>query len=56
MKYVKIIVDTFKIKADMEDPETMTADVYDKLAAMLEAETLTFVVDEEESEDDEFEC
>lgn len=52
MKYLKIVVDAFKIKGDTEDPETLQADVYEKLQAMLESETLSFYVDEDDSEDE----
>jgi hypothetical protein len=55
MKYVKIVVEPFKIKADLEDEETLKQDVYERVQSMLEAETLAYSVDEEdEDSDDDF--
>lgn len=54
MKYLKIILDPIKIKADPDDPETLQHDLYEKIQAMIEAETLSFSIDEEDDEDDDF--
>lgn len=54
MKYLKIILDPVKIKGDPEDPEQLQHDLYEKISAMIESETLAFTIDEEDddSEDD----
>ena len=54
MKYLKIILDPIKIKGDPEDPETLQVDLYEKLQAMIEAETLTYYIDEDEDEDEDY--
>ena len=55
MKYLRILIDPIKVKGDPEDPETLTADVYEKVQAMIEAETLSYSIDEDEdSEDDDY--
>lgn len=53
MKYLKIIIEPIKLKGDPEDAETLQFDLYEKLSAMIEAETLAFHIDEEEDEDNE---
>jgi len=53
MKYLKIVIKPFKIKGDLDDPDTLQVDVLERVAAMLEAETLDWSVDEDEQEDDE---
>lgn len=58
MKYLKIILDpkkTLKLKGDPEDRETLQCDLYEKLTAMIEAETLDWDIDEEE-DDEELDC
>jgi len=52
MKYLKIVLEPFKIKGDPEDEETLKVDVYERVQAMIEAETLSFSIDEDEDEDD----
>lgn len=52
MKYLKINLEGFKLKGDTEDPEQLQADVYERVQAMLESETLSFYVDEDDSEDE----
>lgn len=54
MKYVKIVLEPFKIKADLDDEDLLKADVYERVQSMLEAETLAFAVDEEDDEDEDF--
>jgi hypothetical protein len=54
MKYLKILIDPIKIKGDPEDPETLQADLYEKIQAMVESETLSFSIDEEEDDDDDY--
>ena len=53
MKYLKIVIEPFRIKGDEEDPETLTQDVYEKISAMIESETLTYTIDEEDSDSEE---
>jgi hypothetical protein len=53
MKYLKIDIQSIRIKGDLEDEETLQADVYEKLQAMIESETLTFTIDEDFEEDDD---
>lgn len=53
MKYLKIFIDPIRIKGCADDEDTLKEDVYERLQAMLEAETITFYIDEDESEDDE---
>jgi hypothetical protein len=55
MKYVRILVEPIMIKADVEDEDQLKHDVYEKLSAMIESETLSFsVADEEEDEELDF--
>lgn len=54
MKYLKIILDPLKVKGDLDDEEQLRQDVYEKVESMLEAETLSFSVDEDSEEDDDF--
>jgi hypothetical protein len=53
MKYLKIILDPIKIKGDPEDPEQLQHDLFEKIQAMVEAETLSFSIDEEDDDTDE---
>lgn len=52
MKYLKIVVESFKIKGDPDDSETLQADVYERIQSMLEAETLAFHVDEDDEDEE----
>ena len=52
MKYLRILIEPIKIKGDEEDPEQLQADVYERVAAMLESETLSFSIDESEDDDE----
>lgn len=54
MKYLKILIDPIKIKGDLEDPETLQVDIYEKLSAMIESETLSFSIDEEDEDEDDY--
>jgi hypothetical protein len=55
MKYLKINLEGFKIKGDPEDEDQLKQDVYERVQAMLEAETLAFSIDDdEEDEGDDF--
>jgi hypothetical protein len=53
MKYLKVIIEPIKIKGDAEDPEQLQADLYERITAMIEAETLPFHIDEEDDDGDE---
>lgn len=53
MRYLKIVIDPLKIKGDVEDPDQLQVDVYEKLSALIEAETLTFSIDEDDDGDDD---
>ncbi len=53
MRYLKILIDPIKIKGDIDDPEQLQADLYEKVTAMIESETLSFYIDEEDEESEE---
>jgi len=54
MKYLKVLVQPIKLKGDESDPETLQIDLYERLTAMIESETLTFeIVDEDEDSDED---
>lgn len=53
MRYLKIVIEPFRIKGDLEDEETLTQDVYERIAAMLESETLAYSIDEDNEDDEE---
>jgi hypothetical protein len=53
MKYLKIILDPIKVKGNIDDPEQLQQDLYEKVQAMIEAETLSFTVDEEDEDDED---
>ena len=53
MRYLKIILQPIKLKGDPEDLETLQQDLFEKLQAMIEAETLTYEIDEEEDSDED---
>jgi hypothetical protein len=52
MKYLKIVIEPFKIKGDTEDPDTLQQDVYERISAMVESESLAFSVDEDYEDED----
>ena len=53
MKVLKIMIQPIEIKGDVDDPDTLQADLYERLQSMMESEVLSFeIVDEEEGEDD----
>ncbi len=52
MKYLKIVIEPFKIKGSEDDEEQLQADVLEKVAAMVESETLTWRIDEDDEEDE----
>lgn len=54
MKYLKILLDPIKIKGDVDDEETLRADLYERITAMIEAETLSFTIDEDEEDEDDY--
>ena len=53
MKYIKVNIDPIRIKADLDDLEQLQQDLYEKVSAMVEAETLTFSIDDEDESDGE---
>jgi len=53
MKYLKIVIEPFKIKGEEDDEEQLNQDVLEMVAAMVESETLSFHVEEDESEEDD---
>jgi hypothetical protein len=53
MKYLKILIDPIKIKGDPEDTDTLQADLYEKIQAMIESETLKWNIDEEDQDEDD---
>lgn len=54
MKYLKIVIEPFKIKGDPEDEEQLRQDVYEKLQAMIESEVLSFSIDEDDEDDSDY--
>lgn len=54
MKYLKIILAPIKVKGDEDDQETLQSDLYEKISAMIESETLKWEVDEEEDDDEDY--
>lgn len=52
MKYLTINIEPIRIKGDVEDPDQLQADVYERLSAMIESETLSFEIDEDSEEDE----
>jgi hypothetical protein len=52
VKYLKIVLSPIKIKGDLDDPETLQHDVYERIQAMIEGETLTYEIDEDDEEDE----
>lgn len=54
MKYLTIDIQSIRIKGDVDDEETLKTDIYEKLLAMIESETLTFSINHDDEEDDEY--
>ena len=54
MKYLKIVIEPFQIKGDPEDEDQLRQDIYEKVSAMLEAEVLSYSIDEDEDQDDDY--
>lgn len=52
MKFLKILIDPIQIKGDPNDEDTLKVDLYEKISAMIEAETLSFTIDEDEEDED----
>lgn len=53
MKNLKIVINPFRIKGDEDDYEQLEVDVLEKVAAMVEAGTLSWSIEEDEDSDDE---
>jgi hypothetical protein len=54
MKYLKVLVQPIKIKGSEDDIETLQADLFERLTALIESETLTFeIIDEDEDSDED---
>jgi hypothetical protein len=53
MKTLKILIQPFDIKGDEEDTDQLQQDVYEKVLAMVESETLAFEILEDEEEESE---
>lgn len=53
MKYVKILLAPVKIKADLDDPETIQQELYEKISTLIESEDLKWEIDPEDENDDE---
>jgi hypothetical protein len=54
MKYLKVVLEPFKIKGDIDDMETLQQDILEKVQALVESETLSWSIEEDE-EDEDFE-
>ena len=50
MKYLKIILEPIKIKGDLEDEEQLKQDIYEKVMALVESETLNYYIDDEDED------
>jgi hypothetical protein len=53
MKYLKILLGPVKVKGSEDDMETLQLDLYDKISAMIESETLKWEIDPETDEDED---
>jgi len=53
MKYLRILLDPIKIKADPEDELQLQVDLYELIQTMIENETLGFTIDDEDDDSDE---
>ena len=53
MKYLKINLDSIKLKGDVEDMETLQVDLYEKIQSQLDDESLSWSVDEDEEDEDD---
>jgi hypothetical protein len=53
MKYLKVTIQPIKIKGDPMDLETLQVDLYERITALVESETLLWDIDEEDEDDDE---
>lgn len=54
MRYLKILIDPIKIKGDEDDLETLQIDLYEKIQGMIEAETLSYSIDEDDEDDSDY--
>lgn len=52
MRYLRILINPIKLKGDADDTETLQHDLYEKIQAMIEAETLAWSIDEEEEDEE----
>jgi hypothetical protein len=52
MKYLTIVIDPIKIKGDPDDEQQLQADLHEKLQTMIEAETLTYTIQDDEEDED----
>jgi hypothetical protein len=52
MKYLRILIDPIRIKGDEDDSDQLQSDLYEKISAMIESETLSFTIDESEDEEE----
>jgi hypothetical protein len=52
MRYLRILLDPIKLKGDPEDEEQLRHDIYEKLQALMEAEVLSYNIDEDEEDED----
>jgi hypothetical protein len=53
MKNLKIVIEPFRIKGNEDDHETLEADILEKVASMVESETLAWHIEEDEDDMDE---
>lgn len=53
MKYLKVVLEPIRLKGDPDDVSTLQADLYEKITAQIEAETLAWNIDDEEDDSDE---
>jgi hypothetical protein len=53
MKYLRILLDPIKLKGEIDDPETIQVDLYEKIQGMIDRDELSWSVDEDYEDDEE---
>jgi len=53
MKYLKVVIEPFRIKGDPDDEDQLRQDIYEKLMAQMEAEVLNYYIDYDDEEEDD---
>lgn len=53
MRYIKINLDPIRLKGDRDDFDTLQADLYEKIQALIDTDNLSWSIDEDGEEEDE---